>query len=135
MPEPLWVREDVALSIHRRLLAEHGGREGVRDTGLLASALARPRNLHAYSEPKPDLAAMAAAYAFGIVKDHPFIDGNKRTAFVVCRTFILLNGRDLDSPQEEKYLAFMNLAGGELSEEALAAWLRSRIVRTRRKRS
>ena len=116
MSEPVWIREDVVLAIHKRQLAEHGGKEGIRDEGLLSSALARPRNLLAYSQLKPDLVTLAAAFAFGIVQNHPFIDGNKRTAYVVCRTFLILNGQDLDATREEKYLTFLKLAQGELSE-------------------
>jgi len=88
MKEPTWILDEVVEAIHLRQIAEHGGSEGVRDTGLLSSALARPKNLFAYSNPKPDLAALAASYAFGIVKNHPFVDGNKRTAYVVCGTFL-----------------------------------------------
>jgi death-on-curing protein len=116
------------MAIHRRQLAEHGGREGIRDPGLLSSTLARPRNLLAYAEETPDLAALAAAYAFGIARQHPFVDGNKRTAWVVSRTFLKLNGRDLKAPQEEKYRAMMDLAAGSLSEQQLADWIRARLT-------
>jgi len=128
MDEPIWVREDVVLAIHRRQLAEHGGSDGVRDGGLLSSALARPKNLVAYGEPAPDAAALAASYAYGIAKNHPFVDGNKRTALVVARTFLLLNGLDLSASQEEKYRTFLSLAEGRLSEEDLAEWLRQRLL-------
>jgi death-on-curing protein len=129
MPEPaVWIRTDVALAIHRRQLAEHGGADGVRDRGLLTSALARPRNILAYSDPRPDLATLASAYAFGIARNHPFVDGNKRTAYVVCRTFLLLNGHDLAASREEKYSTFLSLAEGGLSEEELAAWLREHLT-------
>ena len=130
--EPVWVREDVALTIHRRQLAEHGGSEGVRDAGLLASALARPRNLLAYAEDPaspPDLCALGAAYAFGIARYQPFVDGNKRVALVVARTFLLVNGADLVASQDEKYLTFLHLAEGRLSEEELAAWIRAHLGR------
>lgn len=126
MADPVWVRDDVVRSIHQRQLAEHGGDPGIRDEGLLSSALARPLNLLAYAEQKPDLAALAAAYAFGITKNHPFVDGNKRTAFVVCRTFLKLNGCDLDAPPEDKYAVFLQLASSELTEEGLADWIRDR---------
>lgn len=128
MDEPVWVRQDVVLAIHQRQLAEHGGGSGVRDIAMLESALARPRNLLAYSLGEPDLAALAATYAFGIVKNHPFLDGNKRTGYVVCRTFLLLNGFDLVASQEEKYLTFVKLAEGELDEQGLAQWVKSRLV-------
>ena len=130
MTEPVnvvWVREDVVLALHLRQLAEHGGGEGVRDEGLLRSALARPQNLLAYGDPRPDLASLAAAYAYGIARNHPFVDGNKRTALVVARLFLLLNGVNLVATQEEKYLTFLKLAAGELSEEDLADWVRSHL--------
>ena len=117
----------MVLAIHRRQIAEHGGLQGIRDAGLLESALSRPRNLLHYSESEPDLASLAASYAFGIARDHPFLDGNKRTSFVVCRTFLILNGRDLDATQEAKYRTFLALAEGKLSERELALWIRERI--------
>ena len=116
------------MAIHRRQLAEHGGRDDSRDPGLLSSTLARPRNLLAYAEETPDLAALAAAYAFGIARQHPFIDGNKRTAWVVSRTFLQLNGRDLKASQEEKYGAMMGLAAGSLSEPQFADWIRAHLT-------
>lgn len=125
----VWVREDVVLAVHLRQLAEHGGGEGVRDEGLLQSALARPQNLLAYGDPSPDLASLAAAYAYGIARNHPFVDGNKRTALIVVRLFLLLNGMDLVATQEEKYSTFLALAAGELSEEDLANWLRNHLDR------
>ena len=131
MKEPRWLKDSVALAIHRRQLAEHGGLDGVRDAGMLASALARPKNLFAYSDPKPDVAAMAAAYAFGIVKNHPFVDGNKRTAYVICRTFLKLNGTDIEAAEAEKYVTFIAVADGSMSEEALAKWIRAHAVDTR----
>jgi death-on-curing protein len=128
MGEPVWVRDDVVLAIHHRQLAEHGGGEGIRDPGLLDSALARPKNLLADSMEEPDLAQLAASYAWGLTRNHPFVDGNKRTAYVVCRTFLRLNGRDLDASQEEKYLTFLRLAEGRLTEEDLAGWIREPLV-------
>jgi len=127
MLEVIWLLEETVIAIHHRQIAEHGGGEGVRDEGLLASALARPQNLLAYGQPQPDLAALAAAYAFGIARDHPFVDGNKRTALVVVRTFLLLNGVDLEAGQDEKFLTFLQLAEGSLTEAELADWIRNRI--------
>jgi death-on-curing protein len=127
MAEIVWLLEATVRAIHYRQIAEHGGSEGLRDEGLLSSALARPQNLLSYSDPPPDLAALAAAYAFGIARDHPFVDGNKRTALVATRTFLLLNGVDLKASQDEKYLTFLSLAQGELTEAALAELVRQRI--------
>ena len=89
MPEIKWLLEETVYAIHKRQIAEHGGSDGVRDEGLLLSALTRPKNLLAYSEQTPDISALAASLAFGIAKNHPFIDGNKRTALIVPRTFLL----------------------------------------------
>jgi death-on-curing protein len=128
VPEPVWVRDDVVLAIHRRQLAEHGGAEGLRDRGLLESALARPKNLFSYASAEADVAALAASYAWGLARNHPFVDANKRTAYVVSRTFLKLNGRDLDASQEEKVLTFMMLAEGRLSEPELAGWIREHLT-------
>jgi death-on-curing protein len=127
MAEIVWLLEATVRAIHYRQLAEHGGSEGLRDEGLLLSALARPQNLLAYGDPTPDLAALAAAYAFAIARDHPFVDGNKRTALVGMRTFLLLNGADLKASQDEKYLTILSLAQGTLREADLAHWIRQRI--------
>ena len=121
-----WLLIDRVLAIHSRQIAEHGGGDGVRDVGLLESALARPENVAAY-EPEADIACLAAAYAFGIVKNHPFIDGNKRTAYVVMETFLIKNGYILTASPADKYTTFLQLAEGSLSEEELAEWLRSVI--------
>ena len=122
-----WLRIDAVLAMHRRQLAQHGGGDGVRDIGLLESALARPQNIAAY-EPEADIATLAAAYAFGIAKNHPFVDGNKRTSLVACRTFLVLNGYQLNTPPADKYLTFLSLADGSLSEDELATWIRERIT-------
>ncbi len=127
MKESVWIRPDAVLAIHARQLAEHGGDAGVRDAGLLDSALNRPRNLLAYGDPKPDMAGLAGSYAFGIARNHPFVDGNKRTAYVVCRTFLLLNGHDLDASVQEKYFTVLTLAEGSLTENDLADWLRRHL--------
>lgn len=128
MQELIWIFDEVVFAIHRRQLAEHGGLEGIRDEGLLQSALARPKNLLAYSESSPDMACLAAAYGYGIVKNHPFVDGNKRTAYVVMRTFLKLNGYDLQASSEEKYQIWLALAAGKLSEEELASWIREHLL-------
>jgi death on curing protein len=122
MSEPIWIRQDVVLAMHEELLMLHGGPSGVRDLGLLESALARPKNLFAYSEQPPSLAEMAASYAKGIVANHPFVDGNKRAAFAVSVTFLRLNGLQLTAPKEERVLKFWALAAGEISEDQLADW-------------
>ncbi len=128
MTEIKWLLEETVYAIHKRQIAEHGGSDGVRDEGLLLSALARPQNLLAYSEEPPDISALAASLAYGIAKNHPFIDGNKRTALVVARTFLLLNGFNIEAIQEEKYLTFLKLAEGNLSEEELADWIRQKLI-------
>ena len=122
MSEPVWIRQDVVLRLHEESLLEHGGPEGIRDLGLLESALARPRNLLAYSDEHPSLARLAAAYAKGIVANHPFVDGNKRAAFIVSLTFLRLSGLDVTATREDRVLTFWNLADGSLSEEHLALW-------------
>ena len=127
MTEPVWIRMDVVLAVHQRQLAEHGGEQGVRDAALLESALARPRNLLAYGEGEVDVPRLAAAYAYGLAKNHPFVDGNKRVAWVVCRIFLKLNGCDVDAPKQETYTTVMHLADGRLSEEDLAEWIRRRL--------
>jgi death-on-curing protein len=127
MDQIVWLLEETIIAIHQRQISEHGGSEGLRDQGLLASALARPQNLLAYAQPRPDLTALAAAYAYGIARDHPFVDGNKRTALVAARTFLLVNGANLEASQNEKYLTFLQLAQGTLTEEQLADWIRKRV--------
>lgn len=128
MDEPQWITEEAARAIHRRQLDEFGGIEGLRDPGLLDSALARPRNAFAYASGSADIASLAAAYAFGIARNHPFLDGNKRTAAVVCETFILANGHVLRTDNDPWYSVLMQLASGEISEDDFAAWLRERLV-------
>ncbi|NCT68336.1 MAG: type II toxin-antitoxin system death-on-curing family toxin [Rhodanobacteraceae bacterium] len=123
----IWVGKALALAVHDRQLAEHGGSVGVRDESLLDSALARPLQLDAYGEPPPDLADLAASLAFGLARNHPFVDGNKRTAAVLCETFIVLNGAHLAADDLELYPIYLGLAEGSLSEADFAAWLRTRI--------
>lgn len=124
MTEWTWIRPGMAEAVHLRQLSEHGGGEGVRDTGLLESALARPQNLSAYGD--PDAEALAAAYAFGVARNHPFVDGNKRTAWVLARLFLQLNGVSLQFDQADAVLIMQSLAAGEVSEEELADWFRQR---------
>ena len=123
----VWISTALAIAIHDRQLAEHGGSSGVRDERLLESALARPLQLHSYSEPPPDLAAMAASLAFGIARNHPFVDGNKRTAYVCCRTFIRLNGGELHASEQDKFRNTLALADGRLSEADFAHWPREHL--------
>lgn len=118
-----WLLIDRVAAIHSRQIAEHGGGDGVRDIGLLESALARPENIAAY-ESDADIARFAAAYAFVIVKKHPFIDGNKRTGYVVMETFLIKNGYALNATPADKYTTFLQLAEGSLSEEELTEWIR-----------
>jgi len=120
-----WVAQSVVLAIHDEQLAEHGGSPGLRDAGLLDSALARPQNLAAYGE--PDIAALAAAYAFGIAKNHPFIDGNKRTSAVISRLFLRLNAYDVTASESERLRVWLALAAGQMDEEALVKWFQANI--------
>ena len=122
----VWIGAEVAAAIHAEQLAEHGGGEGVRDIGLLESAIARPQNLSGYGT--PDIASLAAAYAYGIARNHPFVDGNKRTAAVVAETFLMLNGYILGASDAELVVAILALAAGDLPEEELADWFRTRIA-------
>ncbi|HEY1075528.1 MAG TPA: type II toxin-antitoxin system death-on-curing family toxin [Fontimonas sp.] len=123
----VWIELATVQMLHDRQIAEHGGSAGLRDAGLLASALARPQQLYSYGDPPPDLAALAASLAHGIAKNHAFVDGNKRTAFVAYRTFLALNHAHLDATPDEKYLTILSLADGRISEADFAAWLRTRL--------
>ena len=127
MSDIKWLPKEAVLAIHARQLAEHGGGTGVCDLGLLDSALQRPQNKLAYEA--PDLADMAAAYAYGIARNHPFVDGNKRTALVVSRTFLLINGYQITAPKEGRLKTFLALAEGSLPEDALAAWFRNCLLK------
>src|SRR5215510_8501040 len=122
MSEPEWLDIDIALDLHAEQLALFGGADGVRDRHLIESALGRPRHKFAYEE--CDLAALAAAYAFGIANNHPFVDGNKRTAFASMIIFLGLNGIDFDVPPPEATAMIISLASGEVSEESLTRWIR-----------
>ncbi|MDW8469240.1 MAG: type II toxin-antitoxin system death-on-curing family toxin [Burkholderiales bacterium] len=125
----VWLEKAAVLAIHDRQIAEHGGSTGVRDEGLLESALARPQQRYAYGEPAPDLAELAATLAYGLARNHPFVDGNKRTAAVCCEAFLELNGAVLEADDLELYPQYLALAEGRLTEAEFAAWLRSRLKR------
>lgn len=126
MTAPIWVDVAVARAIHDEQLAEHGGAGGVRDAGAFESAMARPINFAAYGD--PDLAAQAAAYAYGLARNHAYVDGNKRSAFVVSTLYLALNGKVLTATDAAAILAFVALAAGDLGEDDLAAWFRTHIA-------
>ena len=123
----VWIEASTLLAVHEEQLREHGGGTGVRDVGLFEPALNRPVNLAAYGS--PDAADLAAAYGFGLARNHPFVDGNKRTAFVAVELFLMLNGWDLQADDGECVLTMLALAAGELSESELAAWIRGHSAR------
>lgn len=120
-----WISKRALLLLHDESLAQHGGASGIRDEELLESALARPENLVAYGS--PDLAELAASYAFGLAKNHPFTDGNKRAAFLAAGLFLALNGQRLVAPQAEATIMVLDLAAGEITETAFADWLRAHL--------
>jgi death on curing protein len=122
-----WLLKGAVLAMHARQLAEHGGGAGVRDDGLLETTLQSPENKVLYGD--PDVADIAAAYAYGIARSHPFIDGNKRTALVASRTFLLYNGYQITASKEDRLKTFLSLAAGPLSEDDLAAWFRSHLFK------
>jgi death-on-curing protein len=124
--EPIWVDRVVVDAVHLDMLRTHGGLRGIRDENALESALARPRHRYAYA-PKVDLPALAAAYGFGLARNHPYRDGNKRTAFLVMIVFLELNGLDLHVSEAEVVTAMLQLSAGDLSEAALAVWLRDHV--------
>ena len=125
--EPIWLDRPILEALHVDQITEHGGSLGIRDAGLLESALARPRQKWHY-EPGSDLASLAAAYAFGIAKNHPFVDGNKRAALVAAYTFLALNDFELEAPEPEAVTMVLGTADGSLSEEDLASWIRSHLL-------
>jgi death on curing protein len=127
MTEFKWLLKEAVLAMHARQLAEHGGGTGIRDMGLLESALQRPQNKAAYGE--PDIADIAAAYAYGIARNHPFVDGNKRTALVASRTFLLYNGYQITATKEDRLKTFLALAEGSLTEDDLAVWFRQHLLK------
>ncbi|MBM2829445.1 MAG: type toxin-antitoxin system death-on-curing family toxin [Gammaproteobacteria bacterium] len=124
----VWIEKQLVLAIHDRQLAEHGGSAGVRDENMLESALARPQQLYAYGDPPPDLADLAATLDYGLARNHPFVDGNKRTAAVTCETFIELNDSLLEAEDVDLFPRFLDLAEGKLPAEEFAQWLREHIT-------
>jgi death on curing protein len=130
MKEPLWINLREALALHDRLLALDGGAPGVRSQPLLESALARPQQLHAYGD-SPDIVDLAAVYTFGIVRNHPFVDGNKRTGFVLGVLFLELNGYQFAASEEDATEAIFQLAAGRLSEAVFCKWMRENSRRQR----
>jgi death-on-curing protein len=127
MKEPVWVFREVVLILHEQSLAQFGGADGIRDEGLLDSALGRPQNLFAYA--KPTLFDLAASYAFGLVKNHPFIDGNKRTGFIVAITFLELNGFRFGAGEVDATLRILALAAGEMNEKQCSEWMKANSKR------
>ena len=123
-----WISKEAVLAIHKEQLAEHGGSPGIRDEGLLESALNRPYNLFVYNN--PGIAELAAAYAFGIVQNHPFIDGNKRTGFIVAVTFLILNGFDVIASEKDVIEIFLQLAESKLPEEDLSIWFKNNLIKS-----
>lgn len=124
----VWLEKALVCAIHDRQVAEHGGSAGLRHEGLLEPALARPQQLYADGDPAPDLADLAAALAFGLARNHAFVDGNKRTAAVCCETFLEMNGATLEASDPELFVQYLALAEGRLAERDVAAWLRPRLV-------
>jgi death-on-curing protein len=120
--EIYWIDKKEVAAIHDKQLSLHGGSGGTRDEGLLESALARPLNLAAYASEPPSLPRLAASYAFGLAKNHPFVDGNKRTALVVSFTFLEMNGLEMTASQEDSFYIIYGLAAGKVTEDQLAAW-------------
>lgn len=127
--EPIWISESFVKQIQLDQIDRYGGRPGIRDENLLSASLARPQNLLNYGE-SPTIFGLAAAYAFGLAKNHPFIDGNKRVAFVVMAVFLELNGYSLDAPEDEVVQVMLRLAAGEETQDSIAAWLESKSVTT-----
>ncbi len=123
---PRWLLDPVVVAVQRVLIAEHGGAEGIRDPGLLESALARPKNRFAYGEEKPSVFDLAASYGWGLARNHCFVDGNKRIALTACLMFLEMNGFRLEAPREERLRVFLGLAAGDVSENQLSEWLASR---------
>jgi death-on-curing protein len=122
----VWIEEAVVLALHEEQLTEHGGAVGLRDLGLLQSALARPQHLATYGQ--PDVAALAAAYSYGVARNHPFMDGNKRTAFTVTELFLTLNGYELAADDQSCVVTMLRVAEGSVSEAEFADWIRTNLT-------
>ena len=129
MTEWRWVRQDIVYAIHEMQLARHGGLDGIRDQSGIESAIARPQQLGAYGDPPPDAAALAAAYAWGLARNHGFSDGNKRTAWIVARLFLADNSRALVFEETEAIRIMVRVAAGDTNEIELAEWFRTRLVK------
>ena len=127
MKKPIWVLKAAVLASHSEQLAEHGGSNGIRDETLLDSATAKPHNVLAYGD-NPDIFTLAASYAFGIARNHAFVDGNKRTANVISEGFLYLNGWRVVAPKQDEYFTFLHLADGSLTEGEMAIWFREHAV-------
>jgi death-on-curing protein len=123
MKEPYWLTREECLALHEMMLSQYGGSEGLRDENMLESALAKPRQLFAYG--KPTMSDLAASYIFGLVKNHPFIDGNKRTGFMLGAGFLERNGYEFHASEAEAVVRTLALAAGEMSESEFAAWLKA----------
>ena len=126
--EPDWITEELTVAVHARQISEHGGGSGIRDKSLLQSALARPQQLYAYGDPFPDTASLAASLAYGVAQNHPFVDGNKRTAAVLCELLIVINANNLEASDGEMLSIFLALAEGSMSESELAGWIRANLA-------
>ena len=127
MKEPVWVLPELVLAVHQMLVAEHGGLPGIRDQALLDSALARPQQKAAY-ESEASIFELAAAYSYGLARNHPFVDGNKRIALTIAAVFLELNGVTLNAPEAEAVIVYQQLAAGEIGENSLAEWLRDSSI-------
>ena len=125
--EPEWLLKQVVQSFHDQQLKEHGGAHGIRDEGMLDSALNKPLQMWSYEDPAPDIPSLAAAYAYGLAKNHPYIDGNKRTAAIACEVFLLLNGYEFTVDETVKYPNYLALASGEHTQESFTEWLRKHV--------
>lgn len=131
MAEPTWIRLEAILAIHRRQIIEHGGGAGLRDLGLLQAAIDRPRNRWLYDRRSATLPRLAAAYGYGLIRNHPFIDGSKRVGYIAIRLFLRLNRRDLEVEPADAYRAIMRLAAGKMTEAQLADWIAAQLSNRR----